>query len=891
MSKYLNRIPQSEQGETGSGSIDTGYYVFTGAIADTDTSVAQTNEYLGLLLKTGQGAAGDGSTLGQNWTPLGSYLSLSTGYDKNHTALVGYSIITAGRYEALSTGGYSTTKITKSFLQNNRDSYSVDSISVTNGGSGYTSAPSVSFSGGEGSGASATATISGGAVTSVTVTSGGSGYTSAPSVSFSGGGGSGATVDVSLNTDIDDKYKELINPSAATAEVDWSTPIDNFNSALLQFGKLEMPSTKLPDGWAYTPNIDESQGDAIAFRHLGERVEVREPSPGEIFAYDYYSEEKGGSGLEIGFHEKYLSFDTTLLRDAWVQDTNLPGWPDLTEDPTKPKEEERAVDSSLIGYGLTRDVDLADDFVLLAYYAVLFEDRAKDLEARHVRPFHTWGYGLDGIWARERLTIQDSIGRQNGSDDYSITASKTKFLKKGHILTALNIKDLIRAGVAKVYVATNWIYWPTVPFASTKKWNAQEYRRWRDEVASAGVGSESTVSQKNFTRGHMFNFVKGPTINLGATVGYDLNIGPSFEYTNSYRADKVDEYTDALKNHLGARANGWRISATESPDRAPLSAGMQFLGVMGQSFPTVGNLAGMAIAVCTPSFWDDATDPDRSNNGANDLTASSFVEGDYLGPSSELNFDDWVATNMGEDLLQEKTIGPTYDFHHGNIETIEASADGLVVIKSKWHNDTITESRQFVNFESNESIEQQTNVSSYTTHQEDLVTAFISSTDHRFISVSGVQAAVVDDWELAATKINFDKADLAVELKMFGAYGSLEMGISDRKAGMSFAGVEDIEALAGELRNEVVAMKTENEAYVAKLKTDIAASQIGSKGLHDMHTKLNAVKASLSEIEADVSATHSAATIADASAITANSYVTGASLHILANNHDSGDVG
>ena len=116
MSKYLNRIPQSEQGETGSGSIDTGYYVFTGAIADTDTSVAQTNEYLGLLLKTGQGAAGDGSTLGQNWTPLGSYLSLSTGYDKNHTALVGYSIITAGRYEALSTGGYSTTKITKSFL-------------------------------------------------------------------------------------------------------------------------------------------------------------------------------------------------------------------------------------------------------------------------------------------------------------------------------------------------------------------------------------------------------------------------------------------------------------------------------------------------------------------------------------------------------------------------------------------------------------------------------------------------------------------------------------------------------------------------------------------------------------------------------------------------------
>jgi hypothetical protein len=60
------------------------------------------------------------------------------------------------------------------------------------GGSGYTSAPAVSFSGGGGSGAAATATISGGIVTEITVTDGGSGYTSAPSVLITGGGGSGA---------------------------------------------------------------------------------------------------------------------------------------------------------------------------------------------------------------------------------------------------------------------------------------------------------------------------------------------------------------------------------------------------------------------------------------------------------------------------------------------------------------------------------------------------------------------------------------------------------------------------------------------------------------------------------------------------------------------------
>lgn len=69
----------------------------------------------------------------------------------------------------------------------------VTGITVSSGGSGYTSAPAVSFSGGGGSGLEATAVVSGGAVTAVNITNPGSGYTSAPTVSFSGGGGSNAT--------------------------------------------------------------------------------------------------------------------------------------------------------------------------------------------------------------------------------------------------------------------------------------------------------------------------------------------------------------------------------------------------------------------------------------------------------------------------------------------------------------------------------------------------------------------------------------------------------------------------------------------------------------------------------------------------------------------------
>ncbi len=75
----------------------------------------------------------------------------------------------------------------------------ITSITVSNGGSGYTSAPSVTISGGGGTGATATATISDGAVTAVTITNNGYNFTSAPTVSFSGGGGSSAAATAAIH--------------------------------------------------------------------------------------------------------------------------------------------------------------------------------------------------------------------------------------------------------------------------------------------------------------------------------------------------------------------------------------------------------------------------------------------------------------------------------------------------------------------------------------------------------------------------------------------------------------------------------------------------------------------------------------------------------------------
>ncbi len=71
-------------------------------------------------------------------------------------------------------------------------------VSVAMGAGGtYTTAPTVTLTGGGGTYTSATATLSGSTVTGVTV-NGATGYTSPPTVSFSGGGGSGASATATL---------------------------------------------------------------------------------------------------------------------------------------------------------------------------------------------------------------------------------------------------------------------------------------------------------------------------------------------------------------------------------------------------------------------------------------------------------------------------------------------------------------------------------------------------------------------------------------------------------------------------------------------------------------------------------------------------------------------
>jgi len=74
----------------------------------------------------------------------------------------------------------------------------ISNITVSQGGQGYTSIPTVTITGGNGSGATARASIFNGAVTYITLIHRGSGYTD-PVVTLSGGGGSGTVISCSIS--------------------------------------------------------------------------------------------------------------------------------------------------------------------------------------------------------------------------------------------------------------------------------------------------------------------------------------------------------------------------------------------------------------------------------------------------------------------------------------------------------------------------------------------------------------------------------------------------------------------------------------------------------------------------------------------------------------------
>lgn len=122
-----------------------------------------------------------------------------------------------GKYEGVhallgaeSVVGYSPRILCVPGFTHTRVNDGVTAITIGDGGSGYTTAPTVTLTGGGGSGATAEATVVGGVITKITVTNNGMGYTTAPTVAITGGNGTGATATASVGVAANAVVSELL---------------------------------------------------------------------------------------------------------------------------------------------------------------------------------------------------------------------------------------------------------------------------------------------------------------------------------------------------------------------------------------------------------------------------------------------------------------------------------------------------------------------------------------------------------------------------------------------------------------------------------------------------------------------------------------------------------
>ncbi|MDR6782169.1 hypothetical protein ABIE26_001342 [Pedobacter africanus] len=174
-------------------------------------------------------------------------------------------------------------------------------VTITNGGSGYsaTNLPTITITGGGGSGATARATVTSGRITAITITNRGAFYTSAPTISISGPG-SGAIATAAITT-----------PGSADVPAgDYSTK-ENFRAFLHDERSRELCFENL------------RKGDLIRWQEFIEEMRAAGTEINQIAASAYKFESRAGLNVAEKNYLFPIPTNEMSLNRALVQN---PGW-------------------------------------------------------------------------------------------------------------------------------------------------------------------------------------------------------------------------------------------------------------------------------------------------------------------------------------------------------------------------------------------------------------------------------------------------------------------------------------------------------------------------------------------------------------------------------------
>src|SRR5262249_55978666 len=192
---------------------------------------------------------------------------------------------------------------------------------------GYTSAPTIAFVGGGGTGATATAAIGSpllSTVTGITITKGGSGYSSPPLITFIGGGGFGATAIATISTNpvVDSSLANLADrPSISAVKSSVGIP----QSPILapdfdQFGQLRVddPNVSPPPGLGSDIFKDRGAVERADFSRPTGGVYVTDSQLVDIFDNDAAKRDRNSADNDMAIRNTDVTRFVIRLNDVGV---------------------------------------------------------------------------------------------------------------------------------------------------------------------------------------------------------------------------------------------------------------------------------------------------------------------------------------------------------------------------------------------------------------------------------------------------------------------------------------------------------------------------------------------------------------------------------------------
>lgn len=215
----------------------------------TDTAIANVSNTLITGLEKYVGTKITGAT--SNATALiervEQYFEQGTQIDELILSNINRSFSSGEKIYALFNDGNGTI-----FISSNVFSGIINTIQVTNGGSGYSVGDPVIILSSTGSGACATvSSITTGNISAITVLAGGTGYRVSDNVSITGGGGTGATANIAL-MDLSEKYHpNSYNIVSSTINLEANTPLNNTTYSNLSSSNINSSISNAVSYWTY----------------------------------------------------------------------------------------------------------------------------------------------------------------------------------------------------------------------------------------------------------------------------------------------------------------------------------------------------------------------------------------------------------------------------------------------------------------------------------------------------------------------------------------------------------------------------------------------------------------------------------------------------------------